>query len=309
MGIERTRWACAASLLALGLALGGCGGGGGGGASLPSAEGSISGTATKGPVAGALMTAYAIESGAMGRALGSATTDAQGNFSIPVDSFSGPVMLRMTGGHFMDEASGVDMPMQQGDVMTAMVSSMLAGSVTSGIQVTPLTSMAQARAQGMAGGMSAANIASANAAIGCYFLVGDILHVHPINPLMPGSGNPSDPDARNYGMAIASMSQLAANLGVPFASGMVTAMMDDVSDGRLNGMMDSAPVMMHGGMMGGIPLPSYGGNSGMSNAMAQFVRSPMNRSGLTVQDMQGLINRLMVSTGEMPSAGSCPSAP
>lgn len=308
MGIERTHWTCAVSLLALGLALGGCGGGGGG-SSPSSTEGGVAGTATKGPVAGAIMTAYAIESGAMGRALGSATTDAQGNFSIPVGSFSGPLMLRMTGGRFMDEASGVDMPMQQGDLMTAMVPSMLAGSTTSGIQVTPLTSMAQAMAQQMAGGMSNANIASANAAIGCYFMLGDILRVHPMNPLTPGSGNSSAPDARNYGMAIASMSQLAAGLGMPFASGMVTAMMDDVSDGRLNGMMGNAAVMMGGGMMGGTPWPSYGGTSGMSNAMAQFVRSSMNRSGLTVQDMQGLINRLMVSSGEMPSAGSCPSTP
>ena len=96
---------------------------------------------------------------------------------------------------------------------------------------------------------------------------------------------------------------------MPFASGMVTAMMDDVADGRMEGMRDSAPVMMQGGMMGAVPLPSYGGTSGMSNAMAQFVRSSMNRSGLTAQDMQGLINRLMASTGEMPSGGSCTSGP
>ncbi len=307
MARDQTLWACAAFL---GLAIGGCGGGGGGGsASPPAAEGSISGVATKGPVAGAAMAAYAIESGVMGRALGSATTDGQGSFSVPIGSYSGPVMLRMSGGHFMDEASGVDTPMQQGDVMTAVIASMPAGTMMSGIQVTPLTSMAQARAQRMAGGMSAANIASANAAIGCYFQVGDILRVRPINPLIPGSGNPPDPDSRNYGMTIASMSQLAANLGMPFASGMVAAMMDDVSDGRLNGMMDGSPVMMHGGMMGGTPLPSFGATSGMSNAMAQFVRSPMNRSGLAIQDMQGLINRLMVSTGEMPTTGSCPSSP
>lgn len=276
---------------------------------MPATEGGIGGTATKGPVIGALMTAYAIESGALGRPLGSATTDAQGNFAISTGSFSGSVMLRMTGGHFTDEASGVDMPMQQGDVMTAMVPSLLAGSMMNGIQVTPLTSMAQARAQRMAGGMSAANIVSANASVGCYFMVGDILHVHPVNPLIPGSGSPSDTDARNYGMTMASMSQLAANLGMPSASGMVTAMMEDVSDGRMDGMRDITPVMMQGGAMGTIPLPSYGGSSGISNAMGQFVRSPMNRSGLTMQDMQGLINRLMASAGEMPSGGACTSGP
>jgi len=297
----------ASLLLALELTLGGCGGGGGEMSfpSTPSTAGGISGTATKGPVAGATMTAYAIESGAIGHVLGSAITGAQGDFSISMDSFSGPVMLRMTGGHFMDEARGIDMSMQQGDVMTAMVPSVLEGSVTSGIQVTPLTSMAQAMAQRMTGGMSAANITLANPAIGCYFMVGDILHVHPINPLTPSTGNPPIPDERNYGMVMAAMAQLAADLGMPFASGLMTAMMDDVSDGRLNGMSGNAAVMMGGGMMSGTALPSYGGTSGMSNAMAQFVRSPMNRSGVTIQDMQALINRLMASTGDVP-VGTCP---
>ena len=312
MNTGRTGWGWAPLLFALVVTLGGCGGGGGGGggtASPPSAEGGISGTATKGPVAGAMMTAYAIESGAIGRVLGSAATDAQGNFSISMGSFSGSVMLRMTGGHFMDEARGIDMPMQQGDVMTAMIPSVLAGSMTSGIQVTPLTSMAQAMAQRMAGGMSAANIALANPAIGCYFMVGDILHVRPMNPLTPGTGSPPTPDERNYGMAMAAMTQLAADLGMPFTSGLMTAMMDDVSDGRLNGMINSTAVMMGGGMMSGTALPSYGGTSGMSNAMAQFARSPMNRSGVTIQDMQALINRLMASSGEIPLGGSCTPGP
>jgi hypothetical protein len=255
------------------------------------------------------MTAYAIESGAMGRTLGSAATDAQGNFSMAIASFSGPVMLRMTGGHFIDEATGNDVPVQAADAMTAIIPSVAAGSMLSGIQVTPLTSMAQAMAQRMSGGMSAANIASANGAVGCYFMVGDILDVHPMNPLLPASGNPPSAEARNYGLTLAAMSQLATSLGMPFASGMVTAMMDDVSDGRLDGMMGNGAVMMGGGMMGGSPLPSFGGTSGMSNAMAQFVRSPGNRSGVTMQDMQALINRLMVSTGEMPAPGSCPNAP
>ena len=271
----------------------GCGGGGGG----PEAAGqtTISGSVVKGPLAGATVIARAIESGVEARDLGSATTDAQGNFSITVASYSGPVMLRATGGHFTNEATGADMPMQPGDVMTAMIPMVSQNAAQAAIQVTPLTSIAQSMAQRMAGGMNAANMASANASVGAYFMVGDILHVRPMNPLVAGSGAAGDADMRNYGMAIAAVSQLGANLGMPFASGIVSAMMDDASDGCFDGMMTGSPVMMRGGMAAGVPLPSFAGASGMSNAMADFVRSPQNRSGLTIQDMQPLINRLMAS--------------
>ena len=283
------------------LALAGCGGGGGGGSTpAASAETSVAGTVLKGPVAGATVTGYAIESGAMGRAIGSGTTDAQGNFSMSLGMYTGPVMVRAAGGHFTNEATGADMPMQQGDVMTAMIDMVSPGSSQAAIQVTPLTSIAQAMAQRMSGGMTAANIASANASVGAYFMVSDIVHVHPMNPLTPGSGSSADTSMRNYGMTLGAMSQLASSLGMPFASGMVTAMMDDASDGCFDGMMSGAPVMMGGGMMmggvpGGGPLPSFAGTTGMANAMSDFVRSAQNHSGVTLADMQALINRMMTS--------------
>jgi hypothetical protein len=280
-----------AAVLFVGLA--GCGGGGGSASSPPPAT-SIAGTVVKGPVAGASVTAYAIDSGLMGRVIGSATTDGQGNFSISVGEFTGAAMLRATGGHFIDEASGIDMPMEAGDAMAAMIASLSPGAAA--IQITPLTSIAQAMAQRMAGGMSGANIASANAAVGGYFMAGDILHVRPMNPLAPGSGSPATADGRNYGMALAGMSQLAAGLGMASTSAMVTAMSDDGSDGCFDGMTAGAPIMMQrGAMMGRGPMPSFAGTSGMANAMALFAASSLNRSGLTVQDMQALINRLMTS--------------
>ena len=64
-------------------------------------------------------------------------------------------------------------------------------------------------------------------------------------------------------------------------SGPAMAMMDDASDGCFDGRMAGGPVMMGGGMMGGTPMPSFAGTRGMSNAVADFVRSPQNHSGLT----------------------------
>ena len=167
----------------------------------------ISGTAVKGPVNGAIVAAFAISNGLMGAQIGTGTTNEQGNFTIPIGAYSGPVMLRMSGGTYTDEATGTSMTMQSGDVMTSMMPQAVAGVVMSGVQITPLTSMAQMRAQSMSGGMTPANIAAANTAMGNYFSLNDILYTRPMNPLTSGSGTGATQDMRNYGMVLAAMSQ------------------------------------------------------------------------------------------------------
>ncbi len=144
-----------------------------------------------------------------------------------MSSHSGPFMLQMSGGNYMDEASGSPMSMGPNDVMTCVISQMPAGSTLSGIQMTPLTSMSQSMAQNMTGGMNAMNINRANSAVGNYFGVSDITTVHPMDPTMSGSGASATQDMRNYGMTMAAMSQYAKNIGMPLSSGMVTAMMND----------------------------------------------------------------------------------
>ena len=271
--------------------LAGCGGGGDN-----STNSTISGTAVKGPVANATVTAFSINDGAMGSQIGTGQTDAQGNFSVSVGDHSGPVMLQLKGGSYVDEATGTTMTMQQSDMMTSVIPSMSA--TASDVQMTPLTSMAQVMAQEMSGGMTSANITIANTAVGIYFLVNDILHTRPMDPLAQGSGTGADQNMKNYGMSIAAMSQYAKNLGMQFSSGMVTAMMNDASDGDMNGMMGSSHITMGGGMMGGTGMmSSNAGTTEMANAMTQFTQSSMNKSGVTLQDMLLLINKLMVSDG------------
>jgi hypothetical protein len=265
-------------------------------------SGTMSGRAVYGQMSNAAVNAYGVSNGAVGAQLGSTTTDAQGNFSVSIGSYSGPVMLQVSGGTYTDDATGTSMTMQPGDVMTGVVPSVAAGSSTSGIQVTPLTSMAQVRAQNMAGGMTDANINSANAAVGSYFSVSDLLHTSPMDPLSPGSGSGATQGAKNHGMTIAAMSQYAATLGMPHSSGVITAMMDDVLDGVLDGKMGGTSISMSGmgGMMGGGMMQANAGTSGLSNAMTQFMTSAMNKSGVTVSDMQPLINQLGGSSGTLP---------
>ena len=269
-----------------------CGGGGDGNNSTNS---TINGTAVKGPVANATVTAFSINDGAMDSQIGTGQTDAQGNFSVSVGDHSGPVMLQLKGGSYVDEATGDTMTMQQSDMMTCVIP--LMSATVSDVQMTPLTSMAQAMAQEMSGGMSSINITVANVAVGAYFLVDDILHTRPMDPLAEGSGTGADQNMMNYGMAIAAMSQYSKNIGMSFSSAMVTAMMNDASDRHMNGMMGDSSIMMGGGMMGGSMMSHDAGTIGMAAAMTQFILSPMNHSGVTLEDMQSMIEKLVTSDG------------
>lgn len=265
------------------------------------AQGSISGTATKGPVSSATVTAYAINNGQMGSRIATTTTDANGNFTMTTGSYTGAVMLQMSGGTYTDEATGTtNMPMAAGDVMTAVMPTVAAGVAVSGVQVTPVTSMAQTMTQHMTGGMTDANIATANTAMDSYFLVSDILHTPPMNPLVAGSGSGASLDARNYGMALAAISQSALTQGMTSSSAMVTALMNDASDGVMDGMMGSSPVMM-GGMTASTALPATAGTSGLSGAMNTFLNNTtLNKSGLTSTEMAALMSKLNTAVPSAP---------
>jgi hypothetical protein len=273
--------------------------GGGGGIDVGSGGTGISGSVIKGPTANATVVAYAVSGGQSGTQIGSATTDADGNFSMTMTSYSGPVMLQASAGTYRDEATGALMTVAAGDVMTAVLPSVAPGATVTGVQVTPVTSMAQTRAQQMTGGMTDANAAAANAAMGNYFSVNDILHVHPMNPLVPGSGANAGPDARNYGMTLAAMSQYAKSINMANTSAMVTAMMNDASDGMMDGKKGSSPISMSmGGMMGNSTMHPGAGTSGLAAAMTNFAMSPANMSGLTATDVAPLAQKLSSSSGQ-----------
>lgn len=219
----RTPRLAATALVAAGLLLAACGGGdssgdgGGEGGGTPTTDGTLAGTARKGPVASGTVTAFAVTNGAKGALLATGHTDSQGRFTMRVGSYSGPLLVKLRSGTYTDEATNATMPMGAADVMTCAVPSFAAGSSTM-VQVTPLTSMAQVMAQGMPGGMTEANVDSANSSVGSYFSCGDILHTIPMDPLVSGSGADATQETKNYGMTLAAMSQYAMMLGMTGSS-------------------------------------------------------------------------------------------
>jgi hypothetical protein len=161
--------------------------------------------------------------------------------------------------------------------------------------------MAQARAAAMSGGMTDANIAAANIAVGNYFMMGDLLTTQPIDMTTAGSGTVAGvtQGQMNHGGAIAAMSQSAMRLGMTSTSAFVTSMMDDASDGTMNGMMGSTQIQMGGGMMGGGMMGSHAGTSDLATDMTNFMGSAVNHSGLTSANMNELIQKLAASNGSL----------
>jgi len=94
------------------------------------------------------------------------------------------------------------------------------------------------------------------------------------------------------------MSQAARDLGMTSASpAMVTAMLDDASDGIMDGRMGGTVINMNGmgGMMGGGGMMATAGTSQLATSMATFINNmALNRSGVTsVAEMQSLMNQMM----------------
>jgi hypothetical protein len=280
-----------------------CGGGGGSSSGDTTVQGSLSGTATKGPINNATVTAYAILSnGQMGAQIASTSTNGNGLFTMNTGNYAGPMMLQLggTAASWTDEAGRGTMNMPSGEVMTAVIPAVTAGEAISGIQVTPLTSMAQRMAQHIAGGMTAVNINAANMAIGNYFSVSDILHTPPMNPLANNSGAGATTDMKNYGMVLGAMSQYAKTLNTNMNTmDLVTAMVNDCSDGAMNGTMSGGSISMSmgGGMMGA--MAPNAGTSSLGAAMTSFIGTNANASGLTTTDMAGMINKLNGSNGQI----------
>lgn len=281
------------------LLLAACGGGGldvvGSGGT-----GVVNGSVTKGPVGNASVTVFRVSDGQIGTQIGAGSTDANGNFTLSIGSHTGPAMVKVAGGTYKDEATGLLMTMGANDNLTAVIPDIAAAASTGAIQVTPVTTMAQGMAQQMTGGMTQANIASANAAMGNYFAVSDILRVHPMNPLVPSSGIGAAQEARNYGMTLAAMSQYAKALDLPVSSALVTAMSHDASDGLMDGRMRAAQIVMPmGGMMGTRAMAITSGTSSLAASMRDFVNSSNNVSGVTLQEMAALMEKLATSGGQI----------
>ena len=164
----------------------------------------VTGIASKGPLSGSSICAYAIAQGVKAGQFGPcATSNASGGFSIDLETYIGPVLLEATGGSYGDEASGACL------VLSVPLHGILLNATggTASVAVTALTELAYRYALAEAGGLTAPNIQVAFASVQRHFGVLDIAHTQPVDALKVPTGETYQQKA--YALALATVSQVA----------------------------------------------------------------------------------------------------
>jgi hypothetical protein len=210
------RMALASGLLAL---LAACGGGGS--ISEPNNDATISGSLVKGPVAAGKVCAYSIADGVQAEQRACSATDDQGRYTIRLQSVNpaGETLVvaatRMTG-RYIDEATGTQRPL---DATLRSAVRVLPGDEAT-VMVTPLTELAMRRAETSPARLHQDSIDQAMAMVATAFDVADLRQTRPADPTQSSSMQAARGE-RNYGLALAAVSSLQANLPVA-AGGSVT---------------------------------------------------------------------------------------
>lgn len=257
------------------------GGGGGGGGNGGGPGNIVSGMAFKGPFTSGTVTAFAIESnGALGGVLGSGPIGGDGSFSVDVGTHTGPLILRASGGAFLDEATGNTT--QSAELYSALPATAAANTVN----ITPLTSIMVSRAQRWIslGSDAAMAITGIGTKVGNWFGISDVATAVPAD--LAGGPVAVVDNAAEYGAILAGISQLALLLSVG-ADELAAAIAADAADGDFDGADGATPIPV-----GATTLSPTTVQGELAIAIGDFLASAANNSGLTATDFDPLIQRL-----------------
>jgi len=242
----RTRNWTALLMSLLVLVMVGCGGGGGG--TGEPAGTALSGTAMKGPIVGGTVQVFEIVSSATlnPRAniprygttpLAEDTTDSDGryNVTIPGAIASGSLLVRITGGSYLDEATNLpkNVATEFGATGLRAIFGYTPGTPASAA-VTPFTEMAVAD---MGPNPTVAMIAASNAKIAQAFGLPDIIRTAPLDPTKPFPAGATSA-AQQYALALATVSQYQKDFGAgqsmtQIFTALTTQINDPVNSGGL----------------------------------------------------------------------------
>ena len=171
------KWLLAAIVVILASCSGGGGGGGGGG---DTSQTNLQGLATKGPIAQGTINVYLLnQDGTRGTTpIASTTTDENGQYQLQIPVLvDTPVAVVLTGGSYVDEATGEPVALGQQDQLETYAYIPANGNLAA--QVTPLTTLAAglSRKHRLVDGQSlSASITNATNEISSLLAVGNILN-------------------------------------------------------------------------------------------------------------------------------------
>jgi hypothetical protein len=226
----------------LGFTLLSCSGGGGGGNSSATV---IAGRVADGYVVGATVTAYQVNAnGTLGAQIGtSVTTDSNGDYTLNLGTYSGPVYLTSVGGTYIDTVTGSPIDLTTSSMVLSAIVANASGNVTA--QINPFTTMAAGVALTLVSqGTSVASAADqANTLIQDYFAIASpILNTALVSLTTPSCMDGYTQPSADESAILAGISQLASDNGVSSLD-LVEALVQDVtSDGQFDGLASKVTI-------------------------------------------------------------------
>jgi hypothetical protein len=225
----------------------------------------LTGVVFNGTITGATITASSIQNGVKGSALGSGGTDPNGNFTISIGNYVGPVLVEANGGSYIDELSGTAVNLDS--TLRAVVPNALG---TSTVVVTALTEAAVQNALTDQGGLTLGNVFAENQRVQQEFGF-DATKTVPQVATDSGVTN-ATPEVRAYSAYIAGVSQ--------YMKSSATALKSTEKAKTLgSAIADYAAAIKAGGISS---------NQAIVIAQNDFLTSAKNKTG--VPDAPGLIN-------------------
>lgn len=204
------------------LALGACGGGGGGTKDNP-ATATASGTAAKGLIRYAEVTAYQIDGGVEKQVGATTYTDENGRYTLTGLPVGVVVVLKIkavaaAGGRpaseMVDEATDdvIALPAGSLELRAATVLEASSGGSVNSLHITPFSDMAVAKAVNATGGLTSTNVTAANADLAAFLHFNPLIDA-PTFEAATGSDQPGKP-TNQAALMLAAVSELAASSGL-----------------------------------------------------------------------------------------------
>lgn len=280
----------------------GCGGGTNQGKDAPNIGGSVNGYGIDGIIINGDVAIYSYN-GARGELLATAKTDAKGQFSATIGNYSGPILIDVRNGYYVEEASGYRVDLNVGDYLSA-VTFYSAGGSLSNVMVTPMTTLAASLAgyyQGAGDNVSNA-INKANTAMSSLILL-NILDTYPADLTDEKNKPGSLTNSAMYGVVLAALSQMSADISaangtqphrVYNSMALTKALANDISDGKLNGKKVADDIYL-----GITKLDSYTMRRTLGVAAINFMNTSYNKSGLGRGDVEGYLSQIALNSGSL----------
>lgn len=261
----------------------------------------LNGQITFGPLHDATVTAFAVlANGANGRQLATATSAADGTFSMSLGRFAlGPTRIVVTGGHYTSEFDGADI-----DVGACTFSTLLS-TVRPGVTkvaLTPVTDIVNSLTMGKLAtstSLTAAHDAAQTQVAAFFGINGSVETIQPST-----KAGDVDTEGFKYGIVLGAMDALALKLSPAGRCELAMALSQDATDGLFDGTNAGVPVPLGAGN-----LPSTAGTSDFLRELTDYVNNgkEIKDEGIDPTTLNGAVGEVKngVSSSDMtpPATG------